>query len=347
MKKFMTVLISTLMVMLTFNTISFASTVEPKEFSNVEMKSMQQIKANLENPNREVEKIVDAVLKGTDLEKEGEYTISEEQTLRKKLDSLDLASKAYRNAATEIIRNTDPKVLLKYVEKECERAVSALDGLENQKADYIYNSEDENGNKESMEVYDLGDGTEIVIQGIDEEDKSRVAKGNAFFSPCEIVTKTWITNNSMDKEKGDRRYTAIYNIKVAGTVRGKITVSNHYTVNKADLTMRAAEVWEYSGTGPLTIEQDGAAWKSSTTKVTKAGGEIYAGARFKVTSSNSITTTVEGTVGVGGTGISGGTSVTWNDNQTRLHKIYAAVDLNKFTTTGANVKNWGKVTFAK
>ena len=79
----------------------------------------------------------------------------------------------------------------------------------------------------------------------------------------------------------------------------------------------------------------------------ETGGEIYAGARFKVTSSNSITTTVEGTVGVGGTGISGGTSVTWNDNQTRLHKIYAAVDLNKFTTTGANVKNWGKVTFAK
>lgn len=89
--------------------------------------------------------------------------------------------------------------------------------------------------------------------------------------------------------------------------------------------MRAAEVWEYSGTGSLTIEQDGAAWKSSTTKVTKAGGEIYAGARFKATSSNSITTTVEGTVGVGGTGISGGTSVTWNDNQTRLHKIYAAI----------------------
>ncbi len=42
--------------------------------------------------------------------------------------------------------------------------------------------------------------------------------------------------------------------------------------------MRSAEVWEYSGTGSLTIEQDEAAWKSSTTKVTKAGGEIYADA---------------------------------------------------------------------
>lgn len=347
MKRITTILISTLILMLTFNTISFASTVEPKEFSNVEMKSMKQIKANLENPNSEAEKIIAAVLKGAESEKGKKYAISEEETLRKKLDSLDLASETYKDAATEIVSSTEPKVLLKYIEKECERAVSALDGLENQSADYIYNSEDKNGNKELMEVYDLGEGTEIVIQGVDEEDDSKAVKGNALFSPCEIVTKTWITNNSLDKEKGDRRYTAIYSIKVAGTVRGKISVSNHYTVNKADLTMRDAEVWEYYGNGPLTIERDGAAWKSSTTKVTKAGGEIYAGARFYVTSSNSITTTVEGSVGVGGSGISSGTSVTWNDNQTRLHKIYAAVTLNKFTTNGANVKNWGKVTYAK
>ena len=69
MKRITTILISTLILMLTFNTISFASTVEPKEFSNVEMKSMKQIKANLENPNSEAEKIIAAVLKGAESEK--------------------------------------------------------------------------------------------------------------------------------------------------------------------------------------------------------------------------------------------------------------------------------------
>ena len=114
------------------------------------MKSMKQIKANLKNPNGEVEKIVDAVLKRTELEKEEKYTISVKQTLRKKLDSPNLASKTYKEAENE-----------------------------------------------------------IVIQGIDEEHESKIAKGDVFFSPCEIVTKTWIANKSLDKEIGDRRHTAI------------------------------------------------------------------------------------------------------------------------------------------
>ena len=89
---------------------------------------------------------------------------------------------------------------------------------------------------------------------------------------------------------------------------------------------------------------------SSTTEIKNKGEEIYARGEFNVTCSQKTSITNETSVGADvGVTISGSTSTTveWAKNKTRLHKLYAAVDLKSFDSTGANLKQWGKVTFAE
>ena len=42
-----------------------------------------------------------------------------------------------------------------------------------------------------------------------------------------------------------------------------------------------------------------------------------------------------------------GSTVEWLKNETKLHKIYAIVKLNKFTKNGAYLKQSGEVKFAE
>lgn len=53
---------------------------------------------------------------------------------------------------------------------------------------------------------------------------------------------------------------------------------------------------------------------------------------------------LEASVNVGG---AAGRTVEWKSCETKLHKIYAVVKLNKFTAKGAYLKQSGEVQFAK
>ena len=116
------------------------------------------------------------------------------------------------------------------------------------------------------------------------------------------------------------------------------------------ITMRSPEIWEYDYESPLEISIHKDAYKSSRTTLKKAGESFYAGAQYYVTSLKKSNVTTETSVGAeAGVTISGSTATTveWSRNETKLHKIYAIVKLNKFTANGAYLKQSGEVQFAE
>lgn len=198
-----------------------------------------------------------------------------------------------------------------------------------------------------MEVYKLQSGAEILFEGIDEEEPIEV--GSELMQPGSIKYATWVMDKNIFKPKDKRRFTAIYNLKSGGKIKGRISVTNHYTVNAKSITMRSPAIWETSYESPLKVSTHKDAYKSKRTKLTKAGQQFYAGAQFYVTTSKKITTSSTTTAGADlGISISqsSGTSITWEKNVKSLHKIYAIVTLNKFAKGGAYMKHSGKVAFA-
>ena len=136
----------------------------------------------------------------------------------------------------------------------------------------------------TLETYKLDSGAEIVVGGIDESIDENVCIDENLFTPCALTKATWVTNSNIWKEQGKRRYSAIYYLKVGGNIRGKITVTNHYTINKSSITMRSPAIWEYYYETPLEITIKKDAYKSSRKELTQKGHQFWAGAQYYVTS---------------------------------------------------------------
>lgn len=348
LKKVTTMLLLIALVILSASQVFASADLAPVDTAKKDQ-AVTLIEENLHNPSEAVEKIVNKALDGEVKGDEASYDIANKEKLREAFENIDIKSSNYNSQVLKVVKQADPEVLSDFIEEECDNLVNGLDTIQNKTPDESYVENTGNGDTKSIAIYDLGAGTEIIIEGKDEADTSKDVAGNDLFAPCAIKTATWVTDSNIAKATGDRRYTAIYNLKVAGTIKGKITVSNHYHVDKAAITLRKAEAWEYEGQTPLTVTLKGSPAMSSTKKITKPGGEIYTRAEYDITSSQKVTTTVGTSAGADvGISISGSTSTatTWEKNSTKLHKIYAAVDLIKFTSSGANVKNWGKVTYA-
>lgn len=327
------------------HSVTFAQNVE----ADSELEKIQCIEENLNSPMDKSVKLVDEALSTAATEKTSNLQ-KDMKVLGKQFENLDIADVDYNEQVLDIIEETKPEVLSAFIEQECEKLVLAIDNISDSTPTSLYTAKNDDGDTVSAEVYDLGSGTEIIVQGVDEEDDANQSFGDSLFSPCALKTATWVTNNNIHKDRGDRRYTAIYSLKASGTQLGKLTVTNHYTVNKASVKMRAAEIWETEYISPLTVETLGRGAMSSTTEIKNKGEEIYARDEFNVTCSQKTSITNETSVGADvGVTISGSTSTTveWAKNKTRLHKLYAAVDLKSFDSTGANLKQWGKVTFAE
>lgn len=345
MKRTATILTVMMLTVLPFShSVTFAQPIE----ANSELGKIQNVEENLNNPMDKSVELIDEALSTVTIEKSNNLQ-KHMKTLGKQLETLDITDTDYNEQVLCIIEETRPDVISAFIEQECEKLVLAIDDITNVMPTSLYTAKNDAGDTESTEIYDLGSGTEIIVQGLDEEDNTNQRFGNNIFSPCAIKTATWITNNNIHKDRGDRRYTAIYSLKSLGTQLGKLTVTNHYTINKASVKMRAAEIWETEYISPLTIETLGRGAMSSTTEIKNKGEEIYARGEFNVTCSKKTSITNETSVGADvGVTITGSTSSTveWSENKTRLHKLYAAVDLKSFDSTGANLKQWGKVTFA-
>lgn len=346
MKRIATILTVMMLTVLPFShSVTFAQNVE----ADSELEKIQCIEENLNSPMDKSVKLVDEALSTAATEKTSNLQ-KDMKVLGKQFENLDIADVDYNEQVLDIIEETKPEVLSAFIEQECEKLVLAIDNISDSTPTSLYTAKNDDGDTVSAEVYDLGSGTEIIVQGVDEEDDANQSFGDSLFSPCALKTATWVTNNNIHKDRGDRRYTAIYSLKASGTQLGKLTVTNHYTVNKASVKMRAAEIWETEYISPLTVETLGRGAMSSTTEIKNKGEEIYARGEFNVTCSQKTSITNETSVGADvGVTISGSTSTTveWAKNKTRLHKLYAAVDLKSFDSTGANLKQWGKVTFAE
>ncbi len=269
------------------------------------------IRENLEESKAQGENIIDTIFARISNENQLFYSISSEDDVKEEFQQLNLSSDTYHSEAEEIMENTNPKVLLQYIENQCEKAVSALSDLENQEAGYTYDEKDEQGNTDITKIYDLGDGTEIVLQERDCAD---------------------------DSSKNSRSYTVSYAIVVGGTMQGKFSVTNHYTIDKNQITLRRAEVKEYGGDGPLTVELRDKPWQSSLKTASQKGDEIYTGAAFYLTCSKDA---VIGKVW-SSAGNKGG-AVFWNENRTKLHKIYAAVKVKDTKEGHISAETYGQL----
>ena len=255
--------------------------------------NITKIRENLEESKIQGENIINTIFARISNKNQLIYSISKEDAVKEKFRQLYLSSDTFYSDAEEIMDNTDPEVLLQYIENQCEKAVSALSDLKTREASYTCDEKDEQGNTDIMKIYDLGDGTEIVLQETDCAD---------------------------DSSKSNRSYTVSYAIVVGGTMQGKFSVTNHYIIDKKQITLKSAEVKEYNGNGPLTVELRDKAWKSSQKKASRTREEVYAGAAFYLTCSK------DAVVGKDPASVENKSSaVFWNENRTRLYKIYAAI----------------------
>lgn len=265
-----------------------------------------QIRENLDSSNSQGEKIIENILAGRANENKLFHLIKKESSVKKKFQKLNLSSDTYQSEAKKIMEKTSPKALLRYVENQCEKAVLALKNLETQEADYIYDEKDQQGNTDIMKVYDLGEGTEIVLQETDCKD---------------------------DSAKNSREYTVRYTIVVGGITMGKFSVTNHYSIDENKITLDSAEVKDYSGNGPLAVELRNPSWQSSRKTASQAGDEIYVGAAFNLTCSKNAP--------IGN--LQSGEVITWLENTTRLHKIYAAVKVKDTKEDGISAERRSKL----
>lgn len=269
-----------------------------------------KIRENLENSNPQGEMIIASILVGRASESKSLHSIKKEELVKEKFQQLDLSSDTYHSEAEEIMEKTSPNVLLQYIENQCEKAVLALGDLENREVSYKYNEKDEQGNTDILKIYDLGEGTEIVLQETDCAD---------------------------DSAENSREYTVSYTIIVGGTTQGKFSVTNHYNIDKNQITLTSAEAKEYNWNGPLNVELRDTAWRSSQKKASQIGDEIYTGAAFYLTCSK------DAVIESAKTSSGKSRNVSWNENRTRLHKIYAAVKVKDKKEDNISAETYGKL----
>lgn len=285
---------------------------ENREKQPAEMEhNITKIRENLEESKIRGENIIDTIFARISNENQLFYSISKEDDVKEEFQQLNLSSDTCHSETEEIMENTDPKVLLQYIENQCEKAVSALSDLENREVSYTYDEKDEQGNTDIMKIYDLGDGTEIVLQETDCAD---------------------------DSSKNGRSYTVSYAIVVGGTMQGKFSVTNYYIIDKNQIALRSAEVKEYNGDGPLTVELRDKPWRSSLKTASRTGEEIYTGAAFYLTCSKNAV--------IGNAPASAGnksSAVSWNENSTKLHKIYAAVKVKDTKDGHISAETYGQL----
>ena len=330
---------------------SFATSLDNSMASEpcIKEKAIEKKLHNIEKKDKALAKVTRNAMYSVS-EDNMDYKISTESEFDKAMHKLDETDETYNADLAAIIENTDPDVYSEKLEEQAKDVVTAVEKIDELTPNELIRVKKENGDVHSFETYELDSGAEIIVEGLDEIDEEDDVKTVAL--PGAIKTATWVTNKNIFKsnETQKRRYTATYYLKVSGKVKGKLSVTNHYNVNANSLTMRAPNVWEYDDATPITVEPYKDPYKSSKTKLTSAGEQFYAAAQFYVTFSKKVTTTSSTTAGADvGVSISGttGTSVEWQKNATRLHKIYAIVKLNKLTDEGAYLKQSGKVTYAE
>ncbi len=269
-----------------------------------------KIRENLEDANDRGEDVTDTLLARVENENKLLYSIKKEDAAEEAFQQLDLSSDTYHSEAEEIMEKTDPKVLLQYIENQCEKAVLTLSDLEDREVSYICDEKDEQGNTDILKIYDLGEGTVIIL---------------------------WETDCKDDSVKNGRNYTVSYIIMVGSTMQGKFSVTNHYTIDKDQIILRDAEVKEYNGDGPLTVELRDKPWKSSLKSASQIGDEVYAGAAFDLTCSKDVI------IGSDKAPADKSKGVSWNENRTRLHKIFAAVKVKDMQEDGISAERYGKL----
>lgn len=284
---------------------------EPMEKPSAEKDyDIVKIRENLEEAKIQGENTINTIFARISSENQLIYSISTEDAVKEKFRQLNLSSDNYYSDAKEIMDNTDPEVLLQYIENQCEKAVSALSDLTSREAGYTCDEKDEQGNTDIMKIYDLGDGTEIVLQETDCAD---------------------------DSSKSNRSYTVSYAIVVGGTMQGKFAITNHYSIDKNEIVLMSAEAKRYDGNGPLTVELRDKAWESSTKNISQIGEEVYTGADFYLTCSKGAT------IGTAKGSADKSRGVVWNENRTRLHKIYAAVKVKDMKENGISAETYGRL----
>lgn len=316
--------------------------------NDTDEKKIEVLDKNMDKDIKRVDNIIKEALKANQSTEE-EYTVDSCKKFKKELKKIDITSENYERKLISLYEKTAPDVIVTEICEQSADIANSVNEISKRVPDDSYSYTTEDGEEYVENIYQLESGAMVVVSGEDMQDDTYEVKGNDLFSPCSISTATWISDKSIMKKNGARRYTANYKLLVGGTVKGHLSVTNHYTVNKGGLTFREANIWDYSGESPLSVKIHKKA-KLNSSKYAKFGETLSVVAEFYVTCKREENITLSAGAGAD-VGItvnqSVSTNVHWEKKQSRLHKLYANVKVITITDEGAKVRQSGKCTFSK
>ncbi len=310
--------------------------------TSAEQKEAEVIEENTEKSIKKVDNIIKDALKSPNAS-DKHYTVDSKEEFKERLEEIDISSESYEKNLTHLYENTAPDVIADEICEQSADAVQAMDEIGDKKPDESLNYTAKDGTECMKDIYYLDSGAMIILSGEDAQDNTYEKEGNDFFSPCSIVTQKWYNDKGIMKKKGARRYTTKCQIGVGKTVKGHISVTNHYTVTDAGIKFREARVWDYSASSPLKVTENGKAKLTSSSYCKKPGQTLSVMADFKISCNVSKNVSISGEVA----GISVGTTSTWNGNYAQNCKLFAKVELRVISINEVMVDQYGVLQHSK
>lgn len=139
----------------------------------------------------------------------------------------------------KIIKETDPAVLKEYADEKIKQAIFVLNSIN---LDDILEEESE-GTYIGKKTIDLGEGSKLIIELEDKEDRTLFSNIKDFFIPTAYAASN---GETLWKSYGNRYFTAKTTI-LSGIGGCLCSLENHYTLSKNGIDIRYGDAYENYG----------------------------------------------------------------------------------------------------